>query len=171
MYNQPFCFFFPCTNISKFLKQIPGNKYNAFLWILNVITTMKNIHLISGIVSLKKEWELFFCLMVWQTKQGLNCCLITVPWFSVWTALETMLTEYCATIEMTENVDPKSALQIKPPQLGNMIFFKANVLSIRPTTQSWNITRNGIQYCDCVFEETFKKTLNPRWVQENSCGM
>lgn len=42
------------------------------------------------------------------------------------TALETMLSKYHATIEITENVEPSSARQIKPPQ-GKINAFKADV--------------------------------------------
>lgn len=62
-----------------------------------------------------------------QTQPGLHLSQRLLI-FSL-TALETMLSKYCATIEITENVDPKNAEQIKPPQ-ANMIIFKANLLCI-----------------------------------------
>lgn len=69
-----------------------------------------------------------------------------------------MLSEYFATIEITENVDPKSSRQIKPPQ-GNIVFFTANLLGITYGTQyDENRTTNGIQYCDCVLAETLTLT-------------
>lgn len=51
------------------------------------------------------------------------------------TVLEAILCEYPATIEITENVDPKRAGKIKPPWC-DIMFFTANLLGITYGKQS-----------------------------------
>ncbi len=96
--------------VLTFQNLLPGNQHNAFPWILDVITAMKIASPTPYFRNclFKKWWEFFFfCRLVWLSKHSLNCFLVSVFRFSVWTALETMLSEYCATIEITENVDPR----------------------------------------------------------------
>lgn len=117
------------------------------LWKIQVL------HLISRIDSLKKD-VIFFSASWADRANSLNCFLASVSWFSVWTAVDTMLSKYIATIVMTDNVDPRSAGQIKPTPV-NIIFFTANLLGITYGIHNHeNRTTNGIQYCNRVPEKT-----------------